>query len=110
MPVKFTENKGWDTKIENGMKAALLEMSTDIHRRAVILAPIETGALRNSGKVTPEGSNSYKISFGSSKVPYAALRHRVNKRNPQTLGYLAKAGDSVARSDKSKYFRNKGVN
>ena len=109
MPVKFTENKGWDKQIERGMKAALLEMATDIHRRAVVLAPIETGALRNSGKVTAEGSDAYKISFGSSKVPYARRRHFENKKNPQTLGYLAKAGDSVARGDKSKYFRNKGI-
>ena len=105
MPVKFTENKGWDKQIERGMKAALLEMSTDIHRRAVVLAPIETGALRNSGKVTQEGSNAYKISFGSSKVQYAAIRHRTNYTNPQTTGYLAKAGDSVARGAKEKYFK-----
>ena len=105
MPVKFTENKGWSEKQQRSMKAGLLEMATDIHRRAVILAPIETGALRNSGKITPEGSDAYKISFGSSKVPYARMRHFVNKKNPQTLGYLAKAGDSVARGAKEKYFK-----
>lgn len=81
-------------------------MAVDIRNRAVILAPVETGALKNSGIVEPV-TNGYKIQFGSSRVPYARKRHFENKKNPQTLGYLAKAGDAVARSDKSKYFKGK---
>ena len=106
MPVKVTMKKGWSEHLQKGMKDALLEMATDIQRRAVILAPVDTSALRNSGDVQPT-SNGYAISFGSSKVPYARKRHFENKKNPQTLGYLAKAGDSVASGDKGKYFRGK---
>jgi len=106
MPVKVNIDKNWSKKIEAGMQKALLEMSLDIHRRAVTLAPIETAALRNSGKVEPI-PDGYKIQFGNSRVPYARKRHFENKKNPQTLGYLAKAGDGVARGDKSKYFRGK---
>lgn len=100
--------KDWDKKILNGMDKALLEMATDIHRRAVINAPIETGALKNSGVIEPK-QEGYAVKFGSGRVPYARKRHFENKKNPQTTHYLEKAGDSVARGDKAKYFRNKGI-
>jgi len=86
------------------MNKGLAEMSVDIQTKAVILAPIETGALRASGKVTPV-TDGYKISFGSSAVPYAKRRHFQNAKNPGTLRYLYRAGDGVIRSNLSKYFR-----
>jgi|GEM_PF-2636360 len=106
MSVKVTMKPGWQNDLIKGTQKALLEMATDIHRRAVINAPIETGALRNSGKVEPV-TDGYAIRFGSSRVPYARRRHFENKKNPQTKGYLAKGADSVARGNISKYFRNK---
>lgn len=103
---KVTMKKGWNST--KGLEAGLAEMATDIHRRAVILAPVETGALRNSGKVEKSGSQEYTISFGNGgRVPYARRRHFENKKNPQTLGYLSRAADSVGRSDKGKYFKGK---
>ena len=106
MPVKVTMKRNWESNIARELKAGLLEMSTDIQRKAVILGPVDTGALRNSGVVEPI-KDGYSIKFGSDRVPYARLRHFENRKNPQTRGYLAKAGDSVARGDKSKYFRGK---
>lgn len=106
MPVKVTMNRNWDKNIENGMKKALAEMAVDIHRRAVINAPVETSALKNSGRVEPV-TNGYAVKFGNSRVPYAKRRHYENRKNPQTLHYLSRAGDSVARGDKAKYFRYK---
>lgn len=106
MTVKVTMKPNWSQQIELGMQRALLEMATDIHRRATDRAPLETGALKNSGRIESV-SNGYKIVFGSSRVPYARRRHFENRKNPSTIGYLAIAGDSVARGDKSKYFRNK---
>lgn len=103
---KATMKSGWDST--KGLEAGLAEMATDIHRRAVILAPVETGALRNSGKVEKSGSQEYTISFGNGgRVPYARRRHYENRKNPQTIGYLAKAADGVARSSKDKYFKGK---
>lgn len=104
MPVKVNINKNWSGPIEDDLQAGLLEMATDIHRRAVILAPVDTGALANSG-VIAQVKDGYSVTFGSTRVPYARRRHFENKKNPQTIEYLSKAGDSVARSDKSKYFR-----
>ena len=105
MSVKVNMKPNWSGKIVAGMDRALLEMTTDIHNRAKILAPVDSRNLVNSAVIEPI-TNGYRVKFGSSKVPYARRRHFENKNNPQTKGYLAKAGDSVARSDKSKYFRN----
>lgn len=106
MSVKVNIDPLWSMKIERKLKIGLLEMTTDIHRRSAILAPVLTRALVNSGVIEPV-TDGYKIKYGSSKVPYARRRHFENKKHPQTKGYLAKAGDSVARGDKSKYFRGK---
>lgn len=102
---KITMKRGWDST--EGLERGLAEMATDIHSRASILAPKDTRALVNSGKIARIGAMAYKISFGGGAVPYALRRHYENQKNPQTLGYLSRAADSVARSDKSKYFRNK---
>lgn len=106
MKVRKNIDPNWSAKREAGMDKALLEMSLDIHRRAGILAPFLTGALKKSGKVS-KALEGYIVSFGSDRVPYAMRRHYENKKNPQTLRYLERAGDAVARSDKSKYFRGK---
>ena len=102
---KVTMKKGWDSTA--GLERGLAEMATDIDKRAKILAPKDTRALVNSSRIKRLSAAAYQISFGSSQVPYARRRHFENKKNPQTLGYLSRAADSVARSDKSKYFRNK---
>lgn len=103
--VKVTMKPMWDKKIADSMKLGLLQMATDIHKRAVVLAPVDTRALVNSGIIEPV-MNGYRVKFGSSKVPYARRRMYENRKNPQTIGYLTKAADSVVRSDKTKYFRN----
>jgi len=102
---KVTMKRGWDST--QGLERGVAEMATDIDKRAKILAPKDTRALVNSGNITRTGTAEYTIKFGSGKVPYARRRHFENKKNPQTLGYLAKAADSVDRSDKTKYFRGK---
>ena len=102
---KVTMKAGWDSTA--GLERGLAEMATDIHKRATILAPKDTRALVNSSRIKRLSAVAYQISFGSSQVPYARRRHFENKKNPQTLGYLSRAADSVARSDKGKYFRNK---
>lgn len=93
------------TQAENDLSA--LDMATTIHTRAVMLAPEESGALVNSGRVERIGKAFYRIIFGSSQVPYARIRHYENKKNPQTLGYLEKAGDSVSRGNVDKFLRKR---
>lgn len=95
----------WLDYTEDNLDRAVLEMATDIDRRAKILAPVDTGNLVNSAVIKREDKASYSVTFGNARVPYARRRHFENKRNPQTLGYLQRAGDSVARGNISKYIR-----
>lgn len=97
----------WVGKTEADLDVDALEIATDIHKRAVILAPKDTRALANDGRIERVRSGFYKIIFGSSRVPYARKRHFENKKNPQSLGYLAKAGDGVARGNVKKYLRQR---
>lgn len=106
LKTKVTMVSDWVGKLEKATDEGLLEAMTDVHRRAVALAPKETSALANSGKID-RITGGYKLTFGSSRVPYARRRHFENKKNPQTKRYLSKAADSVFRSDTSKYFRRK---
>ena len=97
---------GWDTRIENALKKGVLEMTLDVQKRSTVLAPKLTRALVNSA-IIGTVMNGYKITYGSSRVPYARRRHFENKKNPQTIGYLSKAGESVVRGNIAKYFRGK---
>lgn len=106
--VKVTIVPNWSGKMHKGIQLGLLELATDIDKRAKILAPKDTRALVNSALIQPSTlSDTYTVKFGNSKVPYARRRHYENKKNPQTIGYLTKAGESVARGDTGKYFRGK---
>lgn len=103
--VKSNLSSKWAGATAVELDVATLEMATDIHKRAVMLAPEDTGALVNSGVVERIKAAYYRIKFGSSQVPYARKRHFENQLHPNTLGYLAKAGDGVARGNTDKYLR-----
>lgn len=107
MPVRRIPGKS-KSKIVSGkfLNDGLLEFVTDIHRRAIINAPIQTGALKNSGRIE-KIMGGYAVKFGNSRVPYAIRRHFENKKNPQTRLYLYRAADSVLRGNMSKYWRGK---
>lgn len=107
MAVKVTIRPQWKKETLAGIQAGLLDVTTAIHERSAILAPKDTRALVKSGKVEKTGSMEYTVSYGSPKVPYAHHRHYENKKNPQTVGYLAKAAESVARGETAKYFKDK---
>lgn len=106
MPVKKTYNRNWATEISTAQQRGLLEMVTTVDERAKILAPKDTRALVNSAVISPI-KDGYTVKFGGGKVPYARRRHFENFKNPGSLGYLERAGESVARGDTAKYFRDK---
>lgn len=74
--------------------------------RATMLAPEDTGALKSSGRVVTDSKDQVAAVFGGKTVgvPYALRRHYENKKNPQTLEYLSKAGDSVVKEGIKKYY------
>jgi hypothetical protein len=84
------------------MKRAEQNMGSAIKNRARMLAPKLTGALRADGRVENKGDRTVVV-FGSEKVPYARRRHFENRKNPQTLHYLKRAGDSVVKENIKKY-------
>lgn len=106
--VKFTSTLSgkWINATESQIDGAVLEMATDIDKRAKVLAPKDTGALVNSGRIERVNAGFYRIIFGSTRVPYARRRHFENRKTPSSIGYLAKAGDSVSRSNINKYLRD----
>lgn len=94
----------WTAETEGKLDKAVLTMATDIDRVAKTLAPHASGALAASGRIERNGPANYSVIFGGSRVPYALRRHYENKKNPQTLRYLQRAGDSTSRNVK-RYLR-----
>lgn len=95
--------------IKRAMDVAVLEMATTIHARSVVLAPRAKGNLVSSGRIKRNDTANYSVIFGGNadgfSVPYAKRRHYENKKNPQTLRYLEKAGDGVKREGVGKYVK-----
>lgn len=129
MAVKLTLNSNYQKVIKGDFtKEGLFEMVVDIERRAKAFAPRDTAALVNSAAIS-KITNGYKLSFGSSRVPYARIQHDggvIKPKNAKVLAwkkagqwifaksvrikptkYLEKSADAIARGNVSKYFRNK---
>lgn len=70
--------------------------------RSTALAPKDTGDLKANGRVYVKDGH-HVVKFGDNDVPYARRRHFENKKNPQTLGYLKRGGDSVKKENIKKY-------
>lgn len=94
----------WLSKEKKTIDNVTAEMGVDILNRAIMNAPKDTGALVRSGRVKKEGKG-YTVQFGDNSVRYAYRRHFENNKNPGTLLYLQKAGDSVVKGNIKKYFR-----
>lgn len=96
MPVIIRTNTKLFEQVEReNWKNGLRAMGDRILMDAIALAPEATGALKSDGRVEIESDTEVHIKFGDTRVPYARLRHFKNKKNPQTLKYLQRAGDNV---------------
>lgn len=78
------------------MRAGLAAMSRDILNMAKRNAPVQTGALRNSGHTETNGDTQVVIKFGGGKVRYALRREYENRLHPGTRFYLKRAGHAAA--------------
>lgn len=94
----------WTQETERRADLAVLDMATDVHRIAGVIAPKDTRNLVNSGRIKRESSGHYRVIFGGGTIPYAKRRHYENKKNPGTLRYLERAGDTITRNPK-RYLR-----
>lgn len=105
MGVRFTSRIAqWVNRKERNLDQAMLAMATTIHRDAGNLAPVDTRALVNSGHIVRRALGHYSIIFGGPQVRYAKRRHYENRKNPQTLLYLKRAGDKNSK-DFERYVR-----
>lgn len=84
---EIVEGENW----KNGLRA----MGDRILMDAVALAPELTGSLKSDARVQVVSDTEVHVKFGDARVPYARRRHFENKKNPQTLRYLQRAGDNV---------------
>jgi len=73
--------------LEDKIQKALMRATLEIQNRAKEIAPYVTGTLRRS--ITSNfGRIKQGITTVGSGVPYARIRHYINKKNPHTLRYL----------------------
>lgn len=87
---------------EAKIQSMLGKVAQAILNRAQMYAPVDTGALRADGRVTQEQGTA-TVTFGGFSVPYARRRHYENNLHPQTLRYLERAGDEVAKQGVKNY-------
>ena len=130
MPVKIKIRKDWATRTHKGLQAGLLDLASTIDARGKMLAPVDSRNLVTSAKINKETlRDSYTISYGSSKVPYARIQHEGGTIRPKYKPVLAwkdksgqwhyaksvtikgtkwleRAAESVARGDTTKYFKH----
>lgn len=96
--VKFISYKN---KIERSeikrIEGALGTMGRRILHLAQAYAPVDTGALRDDGRVQRDSEGAITVAFGGLSVPYARRRHYENNKNPQTKLYLERAGDQISK-------------
>src|SRR5574344_683051 len=96
-----TDFKKVDALVNQMMKAGLQSLGNDVKKRAVILAPKDTGALRQSAKVHLNSTkDTVTVSFNTE---YARLRHYVNNLHPATRLYLTNSLKSI--KNLNKYFK-----
>ena len=95
----------WVNKEKKNLDDVTAEMGVDIINRAIMNAPKDSGDLVRSGRVVKAPGRGYTVQFGDNSVRYAYRRHFENNKNPQTLRYLERAGDSVTKGNIKKYFR-----
>lgn len=101
--VKVDDRSKAFTRIaQENLKNALRAMADSVLIDAQNLAPYDPQPkhkhehLKQTGTLTSNG-NTFTVSFGSGSVEYARIRHYENKKNPQTLRYLERAGNAVAK-------------
>lgn len=103
MPGVKSTIKSWANKIAADYDRVEEVVAGTILTRSTMIAPRLTGALQSDGRVEKNELGGRTVKFGDKDVPYARRRHFENKKNPQTLNYLKRGGDSVAKESLKKY-------
>ena len=90
MPTDFRKA---DKLVDAAMKSGLTLLGNDVRKRAIVLAPKDSGDLRRSAKVDIQTvGDGVEISFNTA---YAKRRHYENYLHPSTKLYLNNALKSI---------------
>lgn len=95
---QLTWDRGKLTEMERKTNLGLFKMGSDIAARARYNAPVKTGALRNSIRVTTEAGAIYVLA-GGGRVPYARKREYENRLHPETTHYMGRAFADIYNSN-----------
>jgi hypothetical protein len=89
----YTDFTKADRLVNQAFMAGLNSLGQDVRKRAIILAPKDTGWLRSTAKVDLKSNGeTVEISFNT---PYAKRRHYENNLHPSTRLYLSNALKSI---------------
>lgn len=80
-----------DKLVDAAIKSGLTSLGNDVKKRAIVLAPVDSGDLRRSARVDVR-SDEVDISFNTA---YARRRHYENNLHPSTRLYLNNALKSI---------------
>lgn len=99
---KTTDFKKVDRLVDTAIADGLMLIGKDVKKRAIILAPIDSGDLRQSAKVEMKIPlrDTVEVSFNTA---YAKRRHYENMLHPSTRLYLNNALKSI--TNVKRYFR-----
>ncbi len=101
-----SNSRQWLQQEEGRLDRTAKNMAQTMVNRGKVIAPVLSGDLVDSGRVVKNSTANYSATFGGSDVgvPYALRRNFENKKNPQTLHYSERSGDSVAKENIKKYY------
>lgn len=90
-----TDFRKVDALMDKMMKDGLTNLGNTVKKRAIVLAPVDSGDLRRSAKVevSTTGADTVEISFNTA---YAKRRHYENSLHPSTMRYLTNALKSIS--------------
>ena len=106
-----SRSKQWLANESKVLERAEKTMGQVILNRATMLAPILTGALRESGRVEKNPDGGISVIFGNSSVPYARIHElggmtgRGYKTKIVAKHYLKTAGDSTVKEGVGKFIK-----
>lgn len=102
---------GWEKLPLAKIDRAMISLMADVESQAAALAPKDTRALVNSGRIEKLGKFAYAVTFGGDKVPYARIQElggKAGRNHAATIigqHYLEKAGQNVVRTGVGKYLK-----
>lgn len=102
MKARVKRNRQWSEQELDRLDKGMFSFALDLDRRSKMIAPKDTGALRNSSKVRRAGLLTYILSFGNTRVPYARKQYYEHK---SASLWMERAAENIVRGNLRRYFK-----